>query len=748
MASRTEQPRIPAYFGHSYRYEDRDVTEFFGALLWEHGFLLRVDPRRKDDAPDTLSVPYLELMMKRSACFAAVVTQRPEPADYGCSPYILFEYGLAVQAQKPRLAFVEQGVSGRYFPVGAETCEFNRSPARLQDRRKIFSEKMTALAERSRPYRESDIQLLGRVGLLFGQSGTTSKTYTRILPDLKRLLSRIGHEAEEISLDFEVNFQFALKLDQLDFVILDVGPSALPEWVYAFVHGRFIPAIKLVHLDDLSGVGQSLSPLVSGQLLRGVEDADEPVLFWRDQDELEEKLLKQIEKFRRERQVHDSFKETRRYFRGLGRSGERVFISNANDANEFASRLSRALYREGIEHFQYQSRNTIPLGSDWQKGLRRSIRQSGIFAYLVTEGYRESRHCQEEYEQAVERSREGALIMIPFFLGKVSEPNPPEQGIDLCGISRDKQIKTIVSRLDDELREERMRAVTAKKTPKEVDIALITILPEEYQAVLNYLDRHRHAGGTREQPNLYAWELGEVISESYGAPYQVVVAMAVRPGTNSALVVTKDTVERWKPRYVLLIGIAGGLRPEELKKGDVVVADVIYGYEYGKMLRSFKPRHHFTDQVDTSLLGAAQALKSSQPGWMRKIRSQPPAEGTTPVVKVGTVASGDKVVDDLSSRYIRSILRSWPGLWAVEMEGAGLAAAIRAVRDAGGVVSYTMVRGISDLPRTGQETGASSGSAQTRERDAWKSFAAEAAACFAIECVRRTWPEGPRDEQN
>ena len=52
----------------------------------------------------------------------AVITRRVDTA-LGYSPYILFEYGLALEAQKPVLVFVEQGVSSSRFPRDSLTFE-------------------------------------------------------------------------------------------------------------------------------------------------------------------------------------------------------------------------------------------------------------------------------------------------------------------------------------------------------------------------------------------------------------------------------------------------------------------------------------------------------------------------------------------------------------------------------------------------------------------------------------------------
>jgi hypothetical protein len=118
MANERVTEAIPTYLSHSYRAEDRKLNHYFWELLWQGGFLVQVDPRSDDPRANIFSIPYLELMMQRSACFVAVIPLRQEQLRDRCSPYILWEYGLAVQSKKSRVVFVEEGVAGRYFPTG------------------------------------------------------------------------------------------------------------------------------------------------------------------------------------------------------------------------------------------------------------------------------------------------------------------------------------------------------------------------------------------------------------------------------------------------------------------------------------------------------------------------------------------------------------------------------------------------------------------------------------------------------
>lgn len=337
------------------------------------------------------------------------------------------------------------------------------------------------------------------------------------------------------------------------------------------------------------------------------------------------------------------------------------------------------------------------------------------------------------------------MTIVPYFLEDVQERKLP-QGKMLVGKHEDEQIKTIVSDLDDLLRDERIheKEKIKRKELSEVDVAIITILPEEYKAVLGHLENTYPAPATQEQPNLYAWEIGEVSSETYQQPYRVVLAMAGEPGSDRAVLTTLATIERWNPRYLLVVGIAGGLQAGKVAKGDVVVSDDIWNYEYGKYEAKYSPRQKYRYRSDTPIITAAQALEIKGAEWRAKLKIRHPERSGSLSLVVGPVASGDKVIDDLTSEFFQSVLRAEPKLIAVEMEGAGAGAAIKGALEKGRpAVGFAMIRGISDLPLAQAVAEAGVKPNQTSERDTWKSFAAEAAACFTVELIRGGWPVPP-----
>jgi nucleoside phosphorylase len=731
---KTESPgdateRTQLYLSHSYRGRDRRVNEFFWELFWDAGFTFSVDPQSK-----VLSVPYLEYMMKGSAGYAAVVTLRPEQKYYLCSPYVLYEYGLARLAQKPRLIFVEQDVSDRYFAESGESLQvYDPSDSGLKADRQLFVELIDKFAERVRPYRRSGLTLRGKAGILIHPGRPAYDVLKRI----EDVVDKAGFRPERVPFEEPEDLNVLIRFDSYDFVVVDLDTPGIPSWMYPFIHGRFIPSIRLLHVSGDSA--PELPPLVKSTMLRGLAPVDEPVLYWRDADLLVDAIEAQIARVKRNRQNFESFDDGLRYFRKAERREASIFISNAGEANDFAGRLAVAMKADGMEVFQYQEANRIPIGEEWEPWLQNEVRHSEIFLPLVTKGFWKSKPCMMEYDLA---KRSGAIV-IPCFLERAPWKDMNTQGIPLPPRSNDEtRIEIIVSETD-----KLLRANNPRPRPKDalpVDIAFVTVLPQEYKAVLRLLKDPRSAPLSEDQPNDWAWHLGEIESPTYGR-YRAVLAFAGQAGTTNAVNVTRDTVERWRPRYILLVGIAGGMPVDGLEKGDIVVSKLIWEYEYGKIDSGFEPRLDLMYPCDGRLVRSAEILPTLQPEWSSIVR-QPCPSGAAhqPKVRVGIVGSGNKVIDHLGDRFFKQVRAKVPGLKAVEMEGAGAAAAVLAMRGRYGG-EFVMIRGVSDMPPSRSAAkikGAAS--AQTVERDAWKAFASDAAASFAVQLVSLAWPTPPR----
>lgn len=96
---------------------------------------------------------------------------------------------------------------------------------------------------------------------------------------------------------------------------------------------------------------------------------------------------------------------------------------------------------------------------------------------------------------------------------------------------------------------------------------------------------------------------------------------------------TGDAIRRWKPRCVLIVGIAGGISDSGVSIGDVIVSHQVIDYELQKITPEGAKIRYSVHWADPRLLGAAQNLRSEQ--WQNLIQEPRPVEGKSKRV-IGT----------------------------------------------------------------------------------------------------------------
>lgn len=271
-----------------------------------------------------------------------------------------------------------------------------------------------------------------------------------------------------------------------------------------------------------------------------------------------------------------------------------------------------------------------------------------------------------------------------------------------------------------------------ERSDTRIDYAIVTVIPAEYHAMRRRLQNARAVIEPDGLPNAYQWTLGEMPGERGEPARRVVLALAGEAGEVSGALATQATLERWHPRDLLVVGIAGGIH-ESVDLGDVVVSSQIWAYEHGHLGRRFDSGNFFLFQADPVLLEAALAVDDR---WTESISVSPPTANIVPRVVVGKTASGNKVVENASSIYYEQTLRLDQTIVSVDMEGAGAAAAIARDHDQGGTTGFLMIRGVSDVVElTAGESQAPPVRGRNPQRGEWKEYAAEVAACFAARLI-------------
>lgn len=428
MATTTlDTPRtLLAYFSHSYRPGEKEINLFFWELLSRHHLYFTVDSEENRNKP--MDTSYLEWMMQRSACFVAVIPRRDDSPRSSCSPYQVFENGLAIRAKKPRLIFVEAGLDTTIFGVQPdEVCVFRRRQEWLEEDKDRFAQAASRLAFEARVFASPDSGFKPVLFLADTRQGgaydlVTVKAIRQVVRDQGFSSFKPMNPA-----DIEHDFLFLQDIERCSVLISEVRPPYMAPDLFGLVHDRCVPTVRICHLEEQESAemaraamhlpydeskwdyhGRGNWPLILSKYQ--IDNDMEPVIFWNHLEELTEKVSARLQKITQKRRDLISDQEARNYFLSIGRLPGRVFISNAKAKNDFVDRLKPHLTRNAVEEFHYKDKDAIAIGSgDWPADIIREINNSVIFVALIDSNYEQSKWCMMELREAVQLFNRGEI---------------------------------------------------------------------------------------------------------------------------------------------------------------------------------------------------------------------------------------------------------------------------------------------------------------------------------------------------
>jgi nucleoside phosphorylase len=260
------------------------------------------------------------------------------------------------------------------------------------------------------------------------------------------------------------------------------------------------------------------------------------------------------------------------------------------------------------------------------------------------------------------------------------------------------------------------------------DFAILTPLADEFRPLRSALQ----AAAKREKRiqndgTVMTYYRYDIVADA-GRTYSVVATFMPRMGNDSAAIATFHVINDWRPKYIVLTGVAGGLDRKDVSLGDVVIADEVFRFDRRRKERDaetvWAPNAYPTDRV---LLNRASALlleDDKMAMWARDCRTAFAEVNREPEGCVGNLACGDAVVD--SQKLKTELKRLNRTLTAIEMEGGGF---IEAIINQTAVAKALVVRGISDF--------AADKSTTDSDTCNWRGFAARNAATFVVRFIQQ-----------
>jgi nucleoside phosphorylase len=298
----------------------------------------------------------------------------------------------------------------------------------------------------------------------------------------------------------------------------------------------------------------------------------------------------------------------------------------------------------------------------------------------------------------------------------------------------------IVDVVEDEAPAQRpLRRVGSRYSGK-VDFGILTIRADENTAVLSRFPKLATEEGRRRYRI-------RTLALPNGGTYTLAVLRCLEQGNTDSQDAANALLHDLEPRFLLVVGIAGGVPHSEFSLGDVVVSSRIVDFSVETVMRDEKreyalgagPLHPDAAKLaaDVSAMVAdgelgewssPEAIKLDRPqvdlsddrfygpdDWMesarKKLRRHFAGKPRAPLAVTGAIASSDRLMKDAETMSVWSKIARQ--VVAVEMESAGIYKATQ-----GAKVPFLAIRGISDVIGFKRE-------------DEWTPYACETAAAFA-----------------
>lgn len=218
--------------------------------------------------------------------------------------------------------------------------------------------------------------------------------------------------------------------------------------------------------------------------------------------------------------------------------------------------------------------------------------------------------------------------------------------------------------------ESRIRDAESRPKDFKTDLAIVTSTPQvELKEILNLTQPTPYACEYHQNDALHYYSASW--KTNYETELSVVGCAAPSMGMTAACVTACKAIERWRPRFLVMTGIAAGTKKEEQYYGDIIVAEAAYDYGSGKIAeaedgkRIFIPSHSQL-RIDTELHALLQQWERTQSRTDDIRRAWHAERSRVPRLIVGLLASGAAVVQ--SQELVDEILSKSRKVVGLDME--------------------------------------------------------------------------------
>lgn len=440
----------------SHRYKSPEINLRFFDL-----FSKAAQVQFSVDAGDlATNVTRLERLVRSSDAFIGIYPLSAEPSEVPSvedmrkdSRYFRLELDLAIRARIPTIVFTDARY-GNILSCPSWVRQYTFQASQVLGKASTANDILYAKSFKSfadaalefQSFRITDAvsrRQSNKVVLLLSPQLYPAELRARI----KAVMEDCGRETVEVAWPPVLSKEFYAAMGETDWVVVDVGDDAASSGIVGFLHGFFVPAIRLQ-----SVTATRTDPGDLRQSLVGAYEVGFPkdIVLWSDASELESALRARVATILLPQRLVDTPDAAKLYFESAALRKEVVFVSYSGKDADVAKEIIAALKKSFKTVFDYKDGTSIVPGKPWLAEIFQSLTQSAVAVLLLSDSYVQSGNCLHEAREIVALRDAGNLKFVPVKLYQENVSFPPWLGdtqyARLADMASPSEITSIVSR--------------------------------------------------------------------------------------------------------------------------------------------------------------------------------------------------------------------------------------------------------------------------------------------------------------
>jgi len=404
----------------SHRYKSADVNLYFFNLFKEFAEV----QFEVDEGQFSTNVTRLEKMIRDCDAFIGIYPF--SNSDTGMSltdelrtqsKYFRLEIDLAIRSQKPAIIFYDRRYGNLIkppdnifsYPFDANELTSSGGFPSLNKHKEEFLRFLEAV---SRKKHYDDIQIVKEKNTI---AVILSQDLLKYAKGIKSVLeNQNSTDIQILETPLSLDNKLFRLLETVDFAIVDHGDAVAASGIPAYLHGRFIPMIRVKYCNEDSDL--NIAPL-NTFLYEGVEVGyKKDLLKFDTEDSLLNGLSLKLAVINSRARRINTVVEAIAYFKSATLRKEVVFVSYSGKDIDIAKDIINCLKNHYQTVFDYRDGKSIAPGQPWLAEIFEKLAQSAIGINLLSTSYIESGNCMHEAQQMVAHLDSGKMKLFPIKL--------------------------------------------------------------------------------------------------------------------------------------------------------------------------------------------------------------------------------------------------------------------------------------------------------------------------------------------